>query len=354
MKPSGPEHANSLDCPLPLGPGDRLLLAHGEGARLSRKLIRDLMLQAFDNPYLRPLSDGSLLPPLAESLVLTTDSYVVSPLLFPGGDIGKLAVHGTVNDLAVCGAEALYLSVGMILEEGLPLETLRRVVKSMAEAARKCGVSVVTGDTKVVPKGAADGMFINTTGLGKLRPDCDLGPHRVQVGDRILVSGTLADHGMTILACREGLEFEGDLHSDTASLQDLAADLLAQVPGLRFLRDPTRGGVAAVCHELAEAAEISIQLEEKTLRVRSPTRAACELLGIDPLFVANEGKLLAVVAAEQVEDALKVLRRHSLGTESVCIGTILPREIVPVQVLNSLGRLRSLDEPSGAPLPRIC
>jgi hydrogenase expression/formation protein HypE len=350
---SGPTQPG-VSCPLPHGPGERVLLAHGEGARLTRRLIREVLLGAFDNEFLRPLADASTLPPVDGPLVVTTDSSVVSPLFFPGGDIGKLAVHGSVNDLAVSGAEPLYLTLGLILEEGLPLETLRRVVRSIAEAARACGVPVVTGDTKVVPRGAADGMFLCTTGVGRLRPGAELGPHRVRAGDKLLVSGSIGDHGLAILAAREGLEFESDLRSDTAPLHELVAALLGCGAETRFLRDATRGGVAAVCHELAEATGLGIVLDESALPVSDAARAACELLGLDPLYVANEGKLVAVVAPRSVDAALTCLRRHPLGASAACVGAVSGSVTPPVQVRGVLGTSRGLDEPSGAPLPRIC
>lgn len=345
----------SFSCPAPQPPGARVLLAHGEGARLSRRLVREVILEALDNEYLRPMADAALLPPVAGPLAFTTDSYVVSPLFFPGGDIGKLAVHGTINDLAVSGAEPLYLSLGLIVEEGLPLETLRRVVASIGEAARACRVPVVAGDTKVVPRGAADGLFITTAGLGRMRPGIALDPRAAQPGDRILVSGTLADHGIAILAAREGLGFEGDLRSDTAPLHDLAGALLGACgTAVRFLRDPTRGGLSATLHELAEAAGRPILIDEAALPLSAPVRGACELLGLDPLYVANEGKLAVVVAPEHAEAALDVLRRHPLGARAAEVGRVLDGGPPQVLVRGLLGATRVLDEPSGSPLPRIC
>lgn len=344
----------SPSCPPPVPPGDYVLLAHGEGARLSRQLIREEVLAVLQNEYLRPLGDGAILPEIAGPVVMTTDGYVVSPLVFPGGDIGKLAVYGTINDLAVCGAEPAYLSLGLIVEEGLPLKTLRRVISSVGEAARACRVAVVTGDTKVVPRGAADGLFLHVTGLGRLRPGLDLGPHRVRPGDRILVSGTLGDHGIAILAAREGLDLESDLQSDTAPLNELVVALLQVGADVRFLRDPTRGGVSAALHELVEATGLSAVLDEATLPLSAPVRGACELLGLDPLYVANEGKLLAIVTPEGAQRALAILRGHPLGAAAAIIGVVTPECPPLVLVRGPLGALRVLDEPNGAPLPRIC
>lgn len=344
----------SPSCPPPPLPGDRVLLAHGEGARLSRRLIRELVLGVLENEFLRPLGDGAVLPRVTGPVVMTTDGFVISPLFFPGGNIGTLAVHGTINDLAVCGAEPAYLSLGLIVEEGLRIETLHRVISSVGAAARACRVAVVTGDTKVVPRGAADGLFLHMTGLGRLRPGLDLGPHRVRPGDRILVSGTLGDHGIAILAAREALELESDLRSDTAPLHELVAALLRHGTDVRFLRDPTRGGVSAALHEMVEAAGLSAVLDEAALPLSDPVRGACELLGLDPLHVANEGKLLAIVAPEGAERALESLRGHALGAAAAIIGEVVPGSPPRVLVRGPLGALRVLDEPSGAPLPRIC
>jgi hydrogenase expression/formation protein HypE len=341
-------------CAMPHPPGERVLLAHGEGARLTRRLIREILLAVFDNEILRPLSDGALLPAVEGQLVMTTDSYVVSPLFFPGGDIGKLAVHGAVNDLAVCGAEPLYLSVGLILEEGLPLEVLRRVVFSIRDAARQGAVTVVTGDTKVVPRGAADALFVNTTGIGRMRPGVDVGPHRVRSGDRVLVSGTLGDHGITILSAREGLDLGPSLQSDTTPLHEMVRALFQSGIDVHFLRDPTRGGVSAVLHEMGEATGLSVVLDEPAVPLSEPVRGACELLGLDPLYVANEGKVVVIVAPEDAEVALASLRKDAFGARAAIIGEV--SSLTPAQVLvrGPLGALRVLDEPTGAPLPRIC
>lgn len=344
----------ALACPVPHGAGDRILLAHGEGARLSRRLIRDVLLSAFDNSFLRPLADGAILPPISGHAVVSTDTYVVSPLFFPGGDIGELAVYGTVNDLAACGAEPLYLSVGLVIEEGLPLETLHRVVQSMRAALDICGVAVVTGDTKVVPRGAVDKLFINTTGLGRLRPGLDLGPHRVRVGDQILVSGTVGDHGIAVLAAREALGFDAGLESDTAPLHDMVRALHEEGIELHILRDPTRGGVSAVLHEVAEAVNAAIVIDEQSLPLSPGVRGACELLGLDPLYVANEGKLLAFVPREMADRALACLRRQAFGINAARIGEVTGDPVSVVFVRSALGTLRVLDEPAGALLPRIC
>ena len=341
-------------CPVPHPLGDRVLLAHGEGARLTRRLIRDVLLEAFDNEFLRPLSDGAILPPIEGRPVMTTDGYVVSPLFFPGGDIGKLAVHGTLNDLAVCGAEPLYLSLGLIVEEGLPLDVLRRVALSIRDAARLCAVPVVTGDTKVVPRGTADGLFVNTTGIGRMRPGLDLGPHRVRPGDRVLVSGTIGDHGIAILSAREGLDLGPTLQSDTAPLHDLVRSLCESAIDVHFLRDPTRGGVSAVLHEVGDATDLSVVLDESSVPLSEPVRGACELLGLDPLYVANEGKLLLIVAPQDGERALACLRQQALGANAAIIGEISSMTPADVFVRGSLGPLHVLDEPTGDPMPRIC
>jgi hydrogenase expression/formation protein HypE len=311
-------------------------------------------LEALGNEFLRPLADGAVLPAIDGRVVLTTDSYVVSPLFFPGGDIGKLAVHGTVNDLAVCGAEPLYLTLAFVVEEGLPLDTLRRVVHSVRDAVRAGGLQVVTGDTKVVPRGAADGLFVNTTGVGQMRPGVDLGTHRVRPGDRVLVNGTIGDHGIAILSAREGLELESTLQSDTVALHELVRSLFEAAVDVRFLRDPTRGGVSAVLHEVAEGAGVSVTIDESSLPLAEPVRGACEVLGLDPLHVANEGKMIAIVAPQDAERALARMRQHPLGARAAIIGELSDSSPPRVLVRGPLRQLRVLDEPSGAPLPRIC
>lgn len=341
-------------CPLPQPPGEKLLLAHGEGARLSRRLIREVVLAALGNEFLRPLGDGAVLPAVTGRLAVSTDSYVVSPLFFPGGDIGCLAVHGTVNDLAACGAEPRYLTLALIAEEGLPLEILGRVLASVRKSAEACGVVVVAGDTKVVPRGAADGLFLNTTGVGQVRPGLEIGPHRVRVGDRIILSGTVGDHGIAVLAARSGLELGPELASDTAPVHELVAALLDAGIDVHFLRDPTRGGVSAALHELVEASGLTAIVEEMAVPLSESVRGACELLGLDPLYVASEGKLLAVIPPAAAEHARACLAAHPLGQQAAVIGELTDARPPAVLVRGPLGMARVLDEPSGAPLPRIC
>jgi hydrogenase expression/formation protein HypE len=340
-------------CPVPMPEGERILLAHGEGARLTRRLIRNELLPILGNDMLRALGDSAILPALDGTLLMTTDSSVVSPLFFPGGDIGTLAIHSAVNDLAVCGAIPLFLSLSFILEEGLEIATLRKIVGSIGVALKACGAQVVTGDTKVVPRGAVDQIFINTAGLGRLRPGVDLGSHRVRPGDQVLVSGTLGDHGLTVLAARNRLEL-GGLSSDTAPLHELVGQLLDSGADVHFMRDPTRGGVAGVLHELTEFGAWEICLDEEALPLSEAGRGACELLGLDPWHIANEGKIVAVVAADDADRALAALRRHPLGRHAARIGEVRGGGSSLVLVRGVLGSERVLDEPTGAPLPRIC
>lgn len=343
-----------LTCPVPRAFNDQVLLAHGEGARLTRQLIRNLLASAFDNEFLRPLGDGAVLPAMNGRLVFSTDSYVVSPLFFPGGDIGRLSVFGTINDLAACGAEPKYISVAFIIEEGLPWPTLTRVVASIRAAADICGVAIVTGDTKVVPRGAADGLFVNTTGIGQLRDDTDIGAYRVRAGDRIIVTGTIGDHGVAVLSAREQFDLGSALQSDSAPLHIMVERLLQTGIDVHFMRDPTRGGVSAALHELTETTGLSAIIDETTLPLSPPVRGACELLGLDPLYVANEGKMLIIVSPNDVERTLNDVRRWEYGRNAQVIGEIVPKEPEAVLVRTALGLTRVLDEPSGAPLPRIC
>ena len=330
-------------------------LAHGAGGKASAALVDAVFLEAFRNETLEPLGDGALLRlPSGEQLAFSTDSYVVKPRRFPGGSIGHLAVHGTVNDLAMCGARPTWLSAAFVLEEGFAVAELTAIVADMAEAAARAGVSIVTGDTKVVDTGAADGLYITTAGVGVVPAGRRLGPELVQPGDAVLVSGTLGDHGVAVLLARGDLDLEADIRSDTAPLGELVEVLLAAAPETRWLRDPTRGGVGTVCNELAAEAEVAVVLQESALPLRRPVVGACDLLGIDPLYVANEGKLVAVVAAEQAQAAVEALRGHELGADAAVIGRIAaePERIVLLET--SFGGTRIVDMLVGDPLPRIC
>ena len=332
-----------------------ITLSHGAGGKSSHALVETLFEPALRNPALAPLADAALLAPAGtRRLAFTTDASVVRPLFFPGGDIGELAVNGTVNDLAMAGARPVALSAAFVLEEGLPIEDLRRVVDSMAAAARAAGVVVATGDTKVVERGKADGMYIATSGVGVVEHDRDLSAGRIRPGDRVLVSGTIGDHGMAIMVARGDLELELDLHSDTAPVHEMALGLLDATDGLRCLRDPTRGGLATVLNELAATAEVGIVLDEAALPVRPEVNGACEILGIDPLYVANEGKLVAVVSPETADAALASLRRHPLGADAAIVGEVFADPPAMVQLHTAFGGSRVVDMLAGDPLPRIC
>jgi hydrogenase expression/formation protein HypE len=344
----------AFSCPLPIPARDRILLGHGSGGKLSADLLKEIFLPALRNPVLERLDDQAIVSLNGSRLAITTDSFVVKPLFFRGGDIGSLAVHGTINDLAMGGAEPLWLSAAFILEEGLPMEDLRRVVESMRHAAENAGVNIVTGDTKVVEKGSADGMFINTTGIGRVREGVRLSANQARPGDIILVSGTLGDHGIAILAEREGLEFESQIQSDSAALHTLVAQLLDATRDVRCLRDPTRGGLSSTLNEIAESSGVGMELDETTIPVREEVRGACEMLGLDPLYVANEGKLVAIVAREAAEPALAALQGHPLGKEARIIGRVTREHPRLVVMCTSLGTTRIVDMLAGDQLPRIC
>lgn len=329
-------------------------MGHGGGGRLSAELVEKIFSPAFSNPYLDVLGDAAVLSPGPGRLAFTTDCFVVRPLFFPGGCIGDLAVHGTVNDLAMVGAKPLYLSVGFILEEGFEMASLQRVVDAMAVAATQSGVQIVTGDTKVVDRGHGDGVYITTSGIGLLAEGVELAPQRARPGDVVLVSGEIGQHGVAILSVREGLRFETVLESDCASLHSLVADLLAAAPGCRVLRDPTRGGVSASLNEIAQASRVGIEIAEDQLPVHPQVRAACEFLGLDPLYVANEGKLLAIVPPEQAQAGLAALRAHPLGAQARRIGHILEDSNGRVLLRTRLGGRRVVDLALGEQLPRIC
>ena len=333
----------------------QIVMAHGSGGRAMAQLIEELFAKHLGNEYLAQGDDGALLPHPGEGrLVMATDSHVVSPLFFPGGDIGCLSVHGTINDVAVMGAEPLYLSAGFILEEGFKLADLARIVQSMAAAAREAGVPIVTGDTKVVERGKGDGVFITTTGVGVVRPGNELSGRNALPGDAILVSGTLGDHGMAIMAERESLGFESPIVSDTAALHGLIAAMRESGAEIHVLRDPTRGGLATTLNEIARQSGVGMMLQEKNLPVKPEVEAACEFLGLDPLYVANEGKLVAICAAADAEKLLAVMRAHPLGGAAAMIGTVHEDAHHFVQMTTGFGGRRIVDWLSGEQLPRIC
>lgn len=349
-----PPSFDGFVCPLPLRDYPQIVLGHGSGGRLSADLIQHLFVPLFDNPALASLNDQAVLELDGMRLAFTTDSFVVNPLFFPGGDIGSLAVHGTINDLAVSGAQPLFLSAGFILEEGLAMDDLGRIATSMARAARQAGVQIVTGDTKVVEKGHGDGLFINTSGIGVVPAGVHIAADQARPGDVVIVSGTVGDHGMAIMSVREGLAFESELVSDSAPLHTLVAAMLDATHAIHCLRDATRGGVAAVLNELATQSLAGIELDERAIPVRPAVQAACEMLGMDPLYVANEGKLVAVVPAEHVNAVLDAMHRHPYGREAAIIGRVVGEHPGIVVLRTAIGGRRVVDMPLGEILPRIC
>ena len=372
-------------CPIPISQYPHVLMAHGGGGRLMHQLLEDVFGKAFSNPILdarhdsaqftipmrgcdapshegkkaevgdeaspAPFATRASQPP---RLAMTTDSYVVRPIFFPGGDIGSMAIYGTVNDLAMSGARPLYLSCGFIIEEGLPMEILLRVVCSMRDAATKCGVQIITGDTKVVDKGKGDGLFINTTGIGVIDHEQNITPQNVQPGDAVIVSGDLGRHGMAIMAVREGLAFESAIESDSAPIHEVVLQVLKAGIEIHCLRDLTRGGLASALNEIAEAAGVKIAVEEKSIPVREDVHAACEMLGLDPLHVANEGRFVAFIAAKDSERALQILRCHEVSAGAALIGKVVEKAAPLVTLRSAIGASRILDMPSGEQLPRIC
>ena len=336
---------------------DRVILAHGGGGELMSRLIREHLIPAISNERLAPLTDGAVLPRPDGGLVFTTDSYVVTPLEFPGGDIGRLAVAGTVNDLSVMGATPLALSLGLILEEGLPFEVLDRIVASIAATAREAGVEIVTGDTKVIERRSttgADGLFINTAGVGVLGPEVRLGMEHIRPGDAILINGTLADHGLTVMSRRHGIEFETELRTDAAPLNHLLRRLFDSGASVRFIRDATRGGVAGVLADISEHARVSVEIDEKRLPISPTARHAAEMLGLDPLTVANEGKIVCVVAGADAAKAVQAMRSEPYGAAAAMIGTITDTKPPLVELLTTAGGRRVVQRPYGEDLPRIC
>ncbi|MEM5787314.1 MAG: hydrogenase expression/formation protein HypE [Syntrophobacteraceae bacterium] len=329
-------------------------LDQGSGGRAMHELIDGLFISAFSNPLLTERNDSALFEIHGGRLAMTTDSYVVDPIFFPGGNIGSLAIHGTVNDLAMRGAKPLYITAGFILEEGFPFRDLERVVESMAQAAREAGVQIIAGDTKVVPRGKADKIFINTAGIGTVPPGLDIKGQNASPGDTVLVNGTIGDHGMAVLCKREGLALENEIKSDAASLNGLIADMLAVFPGIHVLRDPTRGGVATTLNEIAEQSGTGIRLFEEELPIREDVAGACEILGLDPLYVANEGKVLAIVPADGSETVLNAMRSHPLGRDARRIGEVVSENPRRVFLRTRIGGHRLIDMLRGEQLPRIC
>jgi hydrogenase expression/formation protein HypE len=346
--------ALTVSCPLPVIARDHISLGHGSGGKLSAELMRDIFLPAFRNPTLERLEDQATVLIGNTRIALTTDSFVVKPLFFRGGDIGSLAVHGTINDLAMGGATPLFLSVAFIIEEGLSMETLRRITASLGRAASECCVPVVTGDTKVVDKGSGDGVFINTTGLGVVPEGISLSAGGARPGDAVILSGFIGDHGIAILAEREGLEFDSPIESDSAPLHTLVADMLATTQAIRCLRDPTRGGVSSSLNEIAAQSQVGILLEEEAIPIREEVRGACEMLGLDPLYVANEGKLLAIVDPSVADELVAAMRKHPRGRDAVRIGTVGNADPGWVTMRTRFGTTRIVDMLSGDQLPRIC
>jgi hydrogenase expression/formation protein HypE len=332
----------------------RVDMTHGSGGRAMAQLIEELFLRAFDNEWLREMNDQARFAVEEGRMVMATDSHVVSPLFFPGGDIGCLSVHGTINDVAMAGARPLYLSASFILEEGFPLSDLRRIVESMANAASRAGVPIVTGDTKVVESGKGDGVFITTTGIGVVPKGVEVSGDRARPGDRIIVSGTLGDHGVAIMSLRENLGFETAIESDTAALHGLVAAMLEVAPGIRCLRDPTRGGLATTLNEIARQSGVGMRIREAALPVNPEVNAACEFLGLDPLYVANEGKLVAICPPEDAERLLPAMRAHPLGQKAALIGEVTEDPHHFVQMETAFGGSRVVDWLTGEQLPRIC
>ncbi len=344
----------SAACPLPLANHQQIVLGHGSGGKLTSDLVQKIFLPAFDNPYLARLDDQAVFELAGTRLALTTDSYVVTPIFFPGGDIGRLAVNGTVNDLAMSGARPLHIAAAFILEEGLATSDLERIAGSMQAAADEAGVSVVTGDTKVVNRGKGDQVFITTTGLGIIEKPVAISADRARPGDKILLSGFIGDHGIAILSQRENLEFEGAIESDTAALHTLVAAMLEASPEIHCLRDPTRGGVATTLNEIAARSKVGMEIQEREIPVRESVKGACEILGLDPLYVANEGKLIAIVAPEAAAAVLDKMRAHPLGRDARLVGTVVAEHTPLVLMKTEIGGSRIVDLMISEQLPRIC
>ena len=341
-------------CPAPILDHKAIVLGHGSGGRLTHQLVQKMILPMFHNPALEAQHDGAILRMNGARIAFSADSYIVHPIFFPGGNIGDLAVNGTVNDLSMCGAKPQYLSASFIIEEGLTMDDFWQILGSMRQAAERAGVSLVTGDTKVIDRGKGDKIFINTSGIGVVPPTVNIDPARAQSGDVILLSGSIATHGMAIMSVREGLEFETPIESDCAALNGLVEAMLAASNDIHVLRDPTRGGVASVLNEIAEKSNVGIRIQESAIPVRNEVKGACEILGLDPLYVANEGKLLAFVARDDAERVLQAMRNHVHGRDAVVIGEVVRDHPRVVVMTTQIGGNRVVDMLSGEQLPRIC
>jgi len=333
---------------------DKILLAHGSGGRLSHELLEKFFLSFFKNPILEPLDDGAKIPDIAGGLAFSTDSYVVNPIFFPGGDIGKLAVFGTVNDLSMMGAIPSFLSLALIIEEGFPLEYLKKIIFSIKEASEEAKVKIATGDTKVVEHGGADGIFITTSGIGLIRPGVDLSGSNAKPGDKIIINGFIGDHEIAVLSEREGFKFQELIKSDCAPLNNLVDKILQKCPNIHCMRDPTRGGLATTLNEIANKSDVGIIIEEEKIPIRESVKGICELLGLDPLYLANEGKLIAFCPPEEAENVLKIMREDPLGKESTIIGTVIEENKKRVILKTLIGGSRILDMLTGMQFPRIC
>ena len=333
---------------------DKVMLDHGAGGRMSHSLIADIMLPVFDNPVLSRLDDGAILDIDGMRIAFSTDTFTVDPIFFPGGNIGDLAVNGTVNDIAMCGANPLFLSVGLLIEEGFPMEELKRILRAMRNAADVAGVKIITGDTKVVPKGAADRIFINTSGLGLIPEGVEISCQRAIPGDRIILSGGIAEHGMTVLTRRAGMSFESSIVSDTAPLNHIVARMLSASRDIHVLRDPTRGGVGTTLNEIAQSSRVGIVIYEDRIPLKPQVEALCELMGLDPLYIANEGKLVAIVGKDHVKEVLSAMKGDRCGREAAIIGEVVAENPGSVLMKTKIGGTRIVDMLTGEPLPRIC
>jgi hydrogenase expression/formation protein HypE len=349
-----PKSHYTLQCPIPISEFENVMLAHGGGGKFTKQLIDRLFYPLFENDYLCQGHDGAILPPIDGKIAMSTDSFVVDPIFFPGGDIGELAVNGTVNDLVCCGAEPLYISLAFILEEGFLLEDLWKIVQSVASTAKRAGVKIVTGDTKVVEKGKGDKIYINTTGIGRVLPGLNISPQRCSEGDVVIINGTIGDHGIAILSEREGLAFESAVKSDTLALNTMMMDVFRKKPGIHVLRDPTRGGVASALNEISLSSGTGIRLIENELPVTDGVRGACEIMGLDPLYMANEGKILVILPKDDAEEVVSMMKNHLAGAQSRIIGNVTREYPGLLYLETTIGSTRIVDMISGEQLPRIC